>query len=346
MQIHLNFQLSFVSDFVLDPKSCKLSGGYQLTLELDNRNRRTVSHHWNYDTKNKAAIDTNILVEVAIADYHKKYCLLYEEPNYTASTIELECYTRATIDGVVYHASSDFKGSPWYDWANVHFGETQDIQKVMNCASRIMGFFRYKTPNVPTYQRVEIDNLDWDDIVNSQEPDDTLYMVIHCSHDEIDFADIREHFVLKFVMTPIEELYILPVSMINGPLLVVPDMTEKDTFHTSNFMALLPRRQQGVYFRKYCKRDDIHFEVDMEETTRFDSDYEYEDSSQDSDNSLDRWINDDEDEYSSEEDSLDESIGSENVDSDEEDSDEEYGEMQQIGINEDDELAMNEIAWI
>eukprot|EP00956_Cyclotella_meneghiniana_P044270 scaffold310516_cov149-Cyclotella_meneghiniana.AAC.1 len=57
----------------------------------------------------------------------------------------------------------------------------------------------------------------------------------------------------------------------------------------------------------------------MEETTRFDSDYEYEDSSQDSDNSLDRWINDNEDEYSSEEDSLDESIGSENVDSDEED---------------------------
>eukprot|EP00956_Cyclotella_meneghiniana_P039732 scaffold178084_cov20-Cyclotella_meneghiniana.AAC.1 len=62
----------------------------------------------------------------------------------------------------------------------------------------------------------------------------------------------------------------------------------------------------------------------MEETTRFDSDYEYEDSSQDSDNSLDRWINDDEDEYSSDEDSLDESIGSENVDSDEEYSDEEY----------------------
>ena len=79
----------------------------------------------------------------------------------------------------------------------------------------------------------------------------------------------------------------------------------------------------------------------MEETTRFDSDYEYEDSSQDSDNSLDRWINDDEDEYSSEEDSLNESIGSENVDSDEEDC-----EMQQIGINEEEELAMNEIAWI
>ena len=98
-------------------------------------------------------------MEVAIADYHKKYCLLYEEPNYSASTIELDCYTRATIDGVVYHASSDFKGSPWYDWVNVHFGETQDIQKVMNCASRIMGFFQYKTPTVPTYQRVEIDNL-------------------------------------------------------------------------------------------------------------------------------------------------------------------------------------------
>ena len=43
---------------------------------------------------------------------------------------------------------------------------------------------------------------------------------------------------------------------------------------------------------------------------------------------------------------MDESIGSENVDSDEEDSDEEYGEMRQIGINEDEELAMNEIAWI
>ena len=314
------------TDYGNEPVVCKLSGGYQLAIEIDNRNRRQVTHRWNYDSKNIAGIETNVLVEVAIADYHKKYCTLYEEAETIAANIEVQCYTRVNLDGCIYHAAQDFKGAPWYDWANVHFGETHDINTSMNCAGHIMGFFKYISPNVPTYNRVEIDNLYWDEIVDETEADPSLYMVVHCSNNSVDFRDIRKDFVTSFAMTPLSELYILPAAMINGPMLVVPDMINDGTFCDTNFKAYLPKSQQGVYFQRYCHKEDIDYEIDMNEETRFDSDYNSGEDDYESDEELHEWtVTDIED---------DNSQSSLNYDSDEEDDDSEG-----IGMNEDEELA-------
>ena len=81
-------------------------------------------------------------------------------------------------------------------------------------------------------------------------------------------------------MTSLKDIYILPIEMINGPIAVIPDLIRPKAISTKNFLAILPRNQQGSYFRIYIKSEDIEYEVDMNDQNRFDSDSEgsdYED---------------------------------------------------------------------
>eukprot|EP00956_Cyclotella_meneghiniana_P030980 scaffold80043_cov45-Cyclotella_meneghiniana.AAC.1 len=107
-------------------------------------------------------------------------------------------------------------------------------------------------------------------------------MVLHCSEDKLNFKDIRSKFIYPFTMTALADIYILPIEMINGRIAVIPDLIRPNAISTKNFLAILPRSQQGSYFRRYIKSEDVEYEyeVDMNEQSRFDSDSEgsdYED---------------------------------------------------------------------
>lgn len=268
-------------------------GSFSLDITMDHRGRRTVTREWTWKAKEDAGQRTNPIVEVAIADYHKKYCELYEQP-YDGS-IEVQCFTSANIDGIVYHFDEDYRGQPWYDWANVHFPETIDAENGIDCAACIMGVFYYKTKSAPTFNRVEIDGMDWDDIVLSPTPDTTMYMVIHCSENEMHFRDIRKEFILPFKVTTLEEIYILPVDMINGPMLVVPDVVDENHTSSRRFYAVTPKRHQGAYFRRYINTEDPGYEVDMDEPTRFDCESEGSDYDSNEDDRSGSNYTDDED---------------------------------------------------
>ena len=255
-----------------------IRGRFDLKITIDHRGRRNVTRNWNWEEKNRAGQLTNPLVETAIADFHMKYCHLYDEPS--DGEIEVRCFTSARINDVLYHFDEDFNGSPWYDWVNAHFPETADCENYFDCAACIMGMFQYKTKHAPTYDRVEMQNLDWESIENSELPDPKTYMVLHCSEDKLNFKDIRSKFIYPFTMTALADIYILPIEMINGPIAVIPDLIRPNAISTKNFLAILPRSQQGSYFRRYIKSEDVEYEVDMNEQSRFDSDSEgsdYED---------------------------------------------------------------------
>jgi hypothetical protein len=98
--------------------------------------------------------------------------------------------------------------------------------------------------------------------------------IVHCSDDELTMRQIRNNVVAPFSVTELTQLYILPVSTIQGPAIVVPDFITENELSNTNFFAVCPRRMLGHYFRRYCRKEDEDFAVDLDKSDRFDSDNE------------------------------------------------------------------------
>jgi hypothetical protein len=71
---------------------------------------------------------------------------------------------------------------------------------------------------------------------------------------------MQNKFIVKFKMTSLTEMYVLPINCIVSPLLVIPDFIAKDKVSTSEFMAILPRHKQGPYFTNYIHSDDSKYD--------------------------------------------------------------------------------------
>ena len=95
-------------------------------------------------------------------------------------------------------------------------------------------------------------------------------MLLHCSDKELTMSDIRREFIKPFKLTSLEDLYVLPVSMINCPVMVVPDMIGEHVNSNERFLAVVPSRMMNTYFLRYLKGSDEQFEVDMSDEGRFD----------------------------------------------------------------------------
>lgn len=259
-------------DVGIDANITDLSGTYDQVIEINHRGRRTVRTKWRWEAKERNSTATNDLVHFAISNYHVKTC--EENGLLKSAKIEVECHTAALINGHRYRCAADYRGHKWYDWAMLRFPKTVNSVGGSVCLGRIMGIFCYKSARVFTYGMMEIKGYDVDDVVNSYMVDQTVYMVVHCSDNDLTKRHIRNNVVVPFQLTDLSDLYILPVSSIQGPAIVIPDFLSETELSSRDFFAVCPRRMLGHYFRRYCREDDEDFEVDLNQEDRFDSDNE------------------------------------------------------------------------
>jgi len=124
-----------------------------------------------------------------------------------------------------------------------------------------MGFFRHANGGLPTYNYVERMNFSWSQVEQSGR-DTTTYMVLHCSALKFQYRELVRNFVYKFEMTPLTDMYVLPVDCIVGPLAVFPDLVSATEASNRRFMAVLPRHKHGGYWLNYINSPDRNFEVD------------------------------------------------------------------------------------
>ena len=66
-------------------------------------------------------------------------------------------------------------------------------------------------------------------------------------------------------MTDLTEMYCLPVSCIDSPLLVIPDFKLDGSASDVNFLSVLPSHKMSLYFLNYIYSRDIDFELNYEE---------------------------------------------------------------------------------
>jgi hypothetical protein len=103
--------------------------------------------------------------------------------------------------------------------------------------------------SVYIYGMIQMKGYHVDEVMNSYMVDETVYMVVHCSDDDLTMRQIRNNVVVPFRVTDLTQLYILTVSAIQGLAIVIPDfITKTELSSNTDFFAVCPRRMFGHYF--------------------------------------------------------------------------------------------------
>ena len=170
---------------------------------------------------------------------------------------QVECYTEIRIPSrfgqnknLIYRASPDYRGFPWYDYALIKGIEKDDF-----FIGQIRGIFRYKTAGIVTPSQLENGDLS-----RSNDVDPTLYVALHCSNEYFKLDDFNQELTVEFELTNKSDLYLLPVTCLYRPLLVVSNWEKNSTGHVScseKKLACMPMHKWGVLFR-----NRIHYHRD------------------------------------------------------------------------------------
>jgi hypothetical protein len=91
----------------------KQRGRYRLSIALDDAQKRTVYHKWQYRFKNiPGKFVPNPMLGKILSDYPLQYSDQYNQP--FRSLIEYECFTSIKMDGVIYKADPDWQGKGYH----------------------------------------------------------------------------------------------------------------------------------------------------------------------------------------------------------------------------------------
>ena len=170
---------------------------------------------------------------------------------------KVECYTEIRIPSrfgqnknLIYRASPDYRGFPWYDYALIK-GNLEDDFFI----GQIRGIFRYKTAGIVTPSQLDNGNLS-----RSNDVDPTLYVALHCSKEYFKLEDFNQDLTVEFELTNKSDLYLFPVTCLYRPLLVVSNWEKSSTGHVScseKKLACMPMHKWGVLFQ-----NRIHYHRD------------------------------------------------------------------------------------
>ena len=111
---------------------------------------------------------------------------------------------------------------------------------------------KYKSEGALTFKNVEVDGLSHEELLVSH--DETLYGIFHCEVGFLRYKYLQENFYRKITLEPINNLYILPIGCIIGPLLSVPDVISKDDVSDKNFIIASAHHKTGKYFKDFGRR--------------------------------------------------------------------------------------------
>jgi hypothetical protein len=137
----------------------RLRGRFTYNIRIDRFQRRHITHQWtSYKKRNLSAYNPSSLIGKCLSDYHIKYCRQYRKA--FREVLSFECFTRATIGGVLYRAIPNWYGKEWYDWAVVKFPQL-NASRNRKVGARIITFFRDCDTGVPTFKYAEENDLSW-----------------------------------------------------------------------------------------------------------------------------------------------------------------------------------------
>ena len=242
-------------------KDALLIGSYSMTISIDGRHAITGSHRWKNTTKQKISniIKPHPLIHFALGRAAIKYA---QNAGLSVSqSFDIEGFTSLTVP---IHYGDDkttdvrFKCTPmeydkeWYDFALIRMPKTIDKENGDTCVAKVLGFFQYKSRGCLTFKKVMVENKPIQQAMTSM--DDTMYMLVQCEEGFTEYQDLTKTFVKRITLQSQENLHIIPIGCIIGPLLVVPDIIKKDVVSKNDFIVAMGYHKWGSYFRHFCMK--------------------------------------------------------------------------------------------
>jgi hypothetical protein len=137
--------------------------------------------------------------------------------------IRLTTVSKKTGERIVYHTNPHIQGRMWYDWAFVHFEESDRTGNIVESyyASRILGFIK------------------GDRSTESE-------AIVQCTKQPLDWSQVEKNFVMKVVLGTDDKFDVVsvPITALVHPLCVIPDFGGDG----NSYLVVLPRRNWSRYF--------------------------------------------------------------------------------------------------
>jgi hypothetical protein len=236
-----------------DPYACHGSGKFTMNFGIvDRYGRGSYKTTW-YD-KSKDVIKVGV-------SQGFRFCIRkFATNNGYTGPFEIEGYTRFTMtpsnsdEQVQFHASEYLQGGPWYDYAMVQFASDEGPKEDTTSPARILGFFRYLTPGIPTPHFIDEEGLSLETIQDQWAVDNHVYAVIHSSSEFLPWSRFEEEFVSTFRLGDVGDcLFIVKIDNITDPLCVLRNYGDEKLANTGDrgkYFCVLPRRKWSQYFSR------------------------------------------------------------------------------------------------
>jgi hypothetical protein len=208
-----------------------LSGKYEIAITSDiiatMENECTVDVTWNFDNEKKNDNSKFKLKRDLVKVIHrglKRSMLNMQSPSLMINKVI--GYTKAVItsssnESNIFYAHPRFQGEEWYDWAMIHFEETNDL------GERIETFYPAKLHGFI--------------VINGERA-----AVVQCSLKPLDWDDVERNFIQSIQLgTDFDVSYVtVPIDAIVHPLCVFPDNGDDP----DKYFVVLPKRNWSRVF--------------------------------------------------------------------------------------------------
>ena len=127
-----------------------------------------------------------------------------------------------TNERSIFYSHPCYKGEPWYDWAMVHFEETNNLGGIMEnyYPYTLLGFITTNSTSQEAVIQCSVNPIQWDTI----------------QQNFIVKIQLGRNFQVSFVTVPIESIV--------HPLCIFPD----DGDQTDKYFVVLPKRNWSHFF--------------------------------------------------------------------------------------------------
>ena len=220
-------------------------GRYDLTCPpaSGRMNEIGYKHTW----KQKAKIVLGIKLNEHMLHVLSKWAMRqgYKQTYYCTGFTEIRVHAKS--GDVIYRATESFYGSDWYDWALIRDPKYRETTYI----AKILGFVRFTTPGFPTPYLVDKLKLAPEHLEVDRARDDKLYAVVRASTECYTEEQLASKMITQFKLTDDDSGFIVPVSHLMMPLLVVRDIGGANSL---GYLHCLPQNKWSGLFTSLIKQ--------------------------------------------------------------------------------------------
>ena len=207
------------------------------------------SYLWKDSNKNKLEIKPDKRLIHCLAAHAQSQSIVGASSSNIEVAYSVKCFTELRLpskQGInsnqIFRATPTYRASSWFDWALIRdpsYFNHEDVGEGLYIG-QLLGFFQYTTPNIRTPRYKTTMHI-------PTGVDTTLYCAVHAGDEFVKVTDLDTKMIVPFNMLNESKIYIVPLSSIVRPMMVVSNFGKNSQ---RKKLAIMPMHSWGQIFRE------------------------------------------------------------------------------------------------